>query len=574
MMERVFKISSSLLLIGSLILGIAGCAPTEVPEPTAVPEEPEVAQPTEVSSTAAAVEPTEAQEPVVIRYGITYEPDCFHPFACATVWVLGDLIWEGLTALGPNCEVTPRMAESIEVSDDGLTWYTHLRPGITYSDGEPFDAHTFEAYWDWLQTTEIKYWFMPPNLSVEWGAVDDLTFAFTTSDPVATYAGYDSLWLWPLAPHIWGETDDETLWDVDMSSPVATGPYVLTEWSKGDYLIFDANPDYYLGKPPIDRVVAQVFANWEAAVSALLGGDIDALPYRVPSGYYDQLDAAPDITVVEQPPGRVMELLFNMYEAGARHPAIADRLVREAIDYAIDKQQIIDVALNGHGILCPNAWYCGPMVEKWIDPSFTVTPYEPDQANQILDDAGYGDADGDGVRETADGAALEFRLFYSVDNSEAEVVSRMLKEWLAEVGIALEVEAQENATLQDMLHNQRDFDMVVRTWSEEVDPAIYDLALSCWSSEPGTGLNPTGFCNEEIDELTYAQLTTIDEDERIEIVYAQDAILRRERPKIYLAGQMLIGAYNHTRFNAPHDGCSQLGMLLGWYGTLNTTPVK
>ena len=510
----------------------------------------------------------------MVRYGFLSEPDCFHPFACASLWVLGDLFWEGLTGFGPNCRPTPRLAESIELSEDGLTWTTHLHSGITNTDGTPFDAYTMAKYWDWVTSTEIGSWFAPTRLSASWEAKDELTFSFTTSEPVATYGGYDSLWVWPLAPHIWGETTDETLWDLDMSHPVSTGPYVLTEWSKGDYLIFDAYPDYYLGKPPIDRVVVQIFANWDAAVNALLAGEVEALPAQIPTTYYELLKDAPDITVVEQPPGRFMELLFNMYKEGVRHPAVGDRAVREAIDYAIDKQQLLDIALLGHGILCPNAWYCGPFVSKWIDPSFTVTPYDPDKANQLLDEAGYRDGDGDGVRETADGQPLEFRLYFSKDSPDSESSTQMLSAWLARIGIEAIVEAQENATLQEALHYKRDFDMVVRVWSEEIDPAVYDLAYSCWSSEPGSGLNPTGWCNEEIDELTAKQLTTIDEKERQAIVYAQDAIFRAERPRIILVGMNNIGAYNNTKVDAPDDACSMMGMLMGWYGTFNTTPVK
>jgi peptide/nickel transport system substrate-binding protein len=263
-----------------------------------------------------------------------------------------------------------------------------------------------------------------------------------------------------------------------------------------------------------------------------------------------------------------------MYEGGMRHPAIGDKAVREAIDYAIDKQQIVDVALLGHGSLCPNAWYCGPFVEKWIDPSFTVTPFDLDTANQILDQAGYLDSDGDGVRETSDGQPLEFRLFFATEFPEGELISRMLSDWMGQIGIAVAAEAQERATLNDFVYYQRDYDTVVRVWSEEVDPAIYDFAYSCWSAEPGTGLNPTGWCNEEVDELTYLQLTTLGDENRQPIVFAQDAILREERPKIYLAGLDYIGAYNHTRFEVPHDACSQLGMMLGWYGTFNTEPVE
>jgi peptide/nickel transport system substrate-binding protein len=211
-------------------------------------------------------------------------------------------------------------------------------------------------------------------------------------------------------------TEDE-IWEYKTDNPVVTGPYIITEWERGSYIIFDARPEYHLGKPPIDRIVVQFFANEDAMVNALISGEIDVIPSQLGLQYYDKLFADPNITLWEMPPGRIMHLDFNLREEVSgfdKNPAILDPVVREAFDYDIDKQQIIDIALLGHGYLCPTAWTCGPLYDWGVDPNLEVISQDFEKANNLLDDAGYLDTDGDGVRETPDGLPMVISLSYDI----------------------------------------------------------------------------------------------------------------------------------------------------------------
>jgi peptide/nickel transport system substrate-binding protein len=536
-----------------LALVLVACTPGATDAPTSAPD---VSPP----DATDAPPPTEVVDegPVTLRVGLLNEPDCLHPFACSEHYFFVQLVYDTFNDIGPGCELTPRSAKSMEVSEDGLTWTIRLQEGMTFSDGEPYDAHALVDYYDWLASVQVSEWYMLTLFADHWEAVDDLTFQITTVEPVSTLPFYESLWVWPLPAHIWGDITDQTIWGFANDPPIGSGPYVLTDWVPGEYLIYDAREDYWAGKPPIDRIVMQVYANWDAIVQALIAGEVDVTDYAVPAQFYDTLEGASDVTVVEKPPGYRYYLAFNMYEGGFKHPAIEDPIVRKAIDLAIDKQQVIDIALLGHGIQCPTDWACSPALEDQLDPTLTVTPFDIAEANRILEEAGYVDTDGDGVRETPDGLPLDLRLFFDVDNPSMDTIAQMMAGWLPQIGINPLLEGFETSTLWDTVLEVRDFDLALRFFLDEFDPSgAFDFYLSCWSADAGSGaLNESGYCNPEIDDLNYGIITTIDPEARRELSFAASHILNEDRPLVFIAGENLLQAYRSDRFSFPHDFCS------------------
>jgi peptide/nickel transport system substrate-binding protein len=501
-----------------MVMAIAACTPSATDEPVDGPDD---VTPTEASEPL----PTEVvvEGPVTLRVGLLNEPDCLHPFACSEHYWFVQLVYDTYSDMGPDCELIPRSAESMDISEDGLTWTIKLREGMSFSDGVPFDAHALEDFYDWLMSTQVSEWYMLTLFADHWEAVDDLTFQITTVEPVSTLPYYESLWLWPLPAHIWGDITDETIWGFANDPPIGSGPYVLTEWVPGEYLIYEAREEYWAGPPPIDRIVMQVYANWDAIVQALLAGEVDVTDYAVPSQFYDTLEGTTDVTVVEKPPGYRYFIAFNMHAGGFKHPAIEDPVVREAIDLAMDKQQIIDVALLGHGILCPTDWACSPSLGDQLDPTLTVTPFD-----------------------------------FDVDNPSMDTIAQMMAGWLPQIGINPLLEGFEASTLYDTVLELRDFDIALRFFLDEFDPSgAFDFYLSCWSADAGSGaLNESGYCNPEIDDLNYGIITTIDPETRRELSFEASRLLNQDRPIIYLAGENLLQAYRSDRFTFQHDFCS------------------
>ena len=549
-----------LIVIGILIsitFFAAGCGATPTEEPITSPED---TQPGGTDVPVEAVPTEQGAEPVVLRIGGLIDADCWNPFTCTAPYFWGNLILEGLVDLGPSsqgCPAVPRLGDSWEVSEDGRTWTILLHEGITFSDGTAVTASTVKEFLEWHSSNpEIAAWFRESSNLESVEVIDDLTLTYTTTVPFLNSP--DAIWpIWYiLPPHIWAELDPSEFFTFDFEPPIGTGPYVLTEFVPGSYMIFDARDDYYRGKPPIDRVIYILYTNADALISALLVGEIDLTSPYLPPESVIILEKDTNITIEEKYPGDTYELVFNMYKYGTGHPAVRDPAVRLAIDHAINKQQIVDIALLGHGITCPTNWACGPNFGEELNPDLTLTPYDPELANQILDEAGYLDTDNDGIRETAEGQLLEFRLTYATDFPLEFTISQMIADWLTAIGISTNIEAVDWGTWFYYVSNQHDFDLAIDLRTPEIDPAAMDFWLSCWAAEPGPfTFNASGYCNEEMDEQVLEYYFSNDAETRWEYLYEAQRILNHDRPMILLAGPFQIQAYRNDRFEFPLDTC-------------------
>ena len=565
----MFNNKNSWLVISAFVvlaMIITSCGPAATPTPVATEE---VVQPTEepVQATQEQVQPTEAkEEPVILRVGGLEDVDCWNPWSCVSIWFFGYFVYEGFTDHGTassGCAGEPRLADSWEASVDGLTWTIKLHPGITFNDGTPVTAQTVVDFINWWNTTALVMNTAETASMQSVEAIDELTLQYTTADPIINSPDYDFIWWFIAPPHIWGEMNNDTLFSYESYPPVGTGPYIVAEHVPGSHVTFEARSDYYRGKPPIDRIVYQIYANNDALVSALLTGEIDlTLPFMPPE-MYNTLASAANVTVEEKAPGSWHELIFNMYPTESKHPAIDDPKVREAIDYAIDKDKLIEVALQGHGITCPTNWGCGVNYEKEMNPDLKVTPFDLAKADQILDEAGYTDTDNDGIRETADNKPLVFRLTYQAENPSDLVMSDLISDWLKEIGIQVEVEALELTTWYATIMDERNFDMAIDTEPHDIDPASMDFWYSCWSADAGSGaMNFPGYCNDEMDNLVYEFWYSDDPEARWAPMFKAQEILNQDRPIITLAGQNSIQAYRNDRFEFPTDTCDVgLGMM-------------
>ncbi len=465
----------------------------------------------------------------------------------------------------------PRLAESWEVSEDGRTWTIKLYDGITFSDGTPFNADT--AVWNietFYQDPDLVTWFAE-TLSLEsTEIIDELTFSYTTFDPIINSPDYDWQWWYMLPPSQWEDVDPADYYTFESFPPIGTGPYTVTEYKAGSYIIFDAREDYYRGKPPIDRVVYTLYSNADAIASALISGEIDLTTPWLPPELYDSIVGYPNITVEEKEPyaGNIFWLNFNVSAMGIKHPTIDDPVFREAVDYAIDKQQIVDVALLGHGVVLPTGWVGVTDIE--FNPDIEVTPYDPARAAQLLDEAGYLDTDGDGIRETPEGLPLEFDLIYQLEFPPTFTMANMISDWLRNVGIAVASEAQELGSFNALVIGEHDYDLAISGATHDIDAASMDFWFSCWAAESGSiAQNYPGYCNPEVDDLVYAYWFSGDADARWEPMYEAQRIMAEDRPFITLAGQNTIQAYRNDRFEFPMDTCDTAFNMFDPEGLLN-----
>jgi peptide/nickel transport system substrate-binding protein len=190
-------------------------------------------------------------------------------------------------------------------------------------------------------------------------------------------------------------------------------------------------------------------------------------------------------------------------------------------------------------------------------------------ANQILEEAGYLDTDGDGIRETPDGLPLEFRLFFQLEDAPQLTISDMISGWLSEIGIATDVEAIEFGMATQGVLNERDFDMMIYNMYTDIDgPMHMDYTISCWAAEAGAvGRNYPGWCNEEFDDLMYTAYNEFDEEAFKEALFEAERIMNEEKPFITLVGINNVQSYRNDRFEFPVEGvCHESeGGLFSYY---------
>jgi peptide/nickel transport system substrate-binding protein len=227
------------------------------------------------------------------------------------------------------------------------------------------------------------------------------------------------------------------------------------------------------------------------------------------------------------------------------HPALLDRNVRLALAHATDKKKIIDVALVGFGT--PGTTLIPDGLGLWYNSSIQDYAYDVALAEQILDDAGYVDANGDGVRDMPDGSQpLIFRLNWPSDSIDSPRMAELLSEMWGEVGIQMEAQALDADTLTAVCCPAFDFDVILWGWGSDPDP---NLLLSVMTTdEIPTGSSETGYSNPTFDELYYQQASELDLNKRKELVWQMQQIVFDDVVYIIPYYAQAVQAFRKDRF--------------------------
>jgi peptide/nickel transport system substrate-binding protein len=342
----------------------------------------------------------------------------------------------------------------------------------------------------------------------------------------------------------------EELQNFTNDKAIGTGSFKLNTFDKDKgVMIFDANPDYHLGQPQIDQVIFQKFDNEDAMVQALKVGDIDAVT-EVPSTALEALRSAAGVKIVQQPSRSLSQLIINSAPATnkpapKRNPALTDPQVKLALAYAMNKQDLVDIVLQGQGR--PGYSIIPPTLGGgfWQNPNINDVPYDLEKANQILEDAGY-KLGADGVRAKGN-TRLEFRLQYPSDSDTAPRVADLLTGWFKEAGIKTTPESTDPDSLTAACCPTADYDLILWGWGSDPDP---DFMLSVLTSEQFVdgGWSDSGYSNPKYDELYQQQQIATDPNERQKIVWQMQEMAFNDRPYIVYWYPDTLQAYRSDRF--------------------------
>jgi peptide/nickel transport system substrate-binding protein len=441
----------------------------------------------------------------------------------------------------------PGLAESWEASNDGLTYTYTLRDGLQWSDGTPLTAEDI-AYT--INRSRDEEWanHYATTVNLDAVAIDERTVEITSSVPDPKLPTMD---VYIVPKHIYETIDAEALLEYDAMDGVASGPYSLTEWRSGQDWTMVKNPNWYGRDNGIDRIVFRVFTNPDAMVAALQQGEID-FAHDIPYPSVELLTNEDGIEVVDGLQGGFTELALNAGEGGIGdgHPALQDINVRQAIFHAIDRNVLFERVALGLGQV-------GTTMSPSADPSWVPDlgdenyTYDPDRANQILDDAGYADTDGDGVREMPDGSRpLEFRYVERSESSIAAPIREFITEWLSDIGIATVVTVMDDTQLYDA-QVAGNYDMFSWGWTPYVDPdpmLSYFTCAEITTDVDDPGSNDANWCSEEYDALYEQQKVELEPERRREIVHEMLRLFNRESSYLVLLQDADMQAYRTDRF--------------------------
>lgn len=466
-----------------------------------------------------------APEEVVFKLAIQEEIDTFNPLSAWSI-VSAEalmLVYDPLVRYDASYDPVPCLAKSWDISEDQLTWTFHLAEGVKWHDGEPFTSadvkFTYETFYD--QGAYLYSGYLEGISSIE--TPDENTVVITTEYPKANML----LNTTPIVPeHIWGQIPEEEIYDWIDEKVIGTGPfkYSAERSSEGVYA-FVRNAEYFgEKKPSIDTLVMVLYENSDTIATALELGEIDAAA---------ALAATSKVTLAENKnvemvnaavPGFSMVAINMASEeyGGTGNPLLRDKVIRQAIDYCIDRAYILELAYNnagtvGYTLINPgNPFHYEPTAEE-------LRGYDTAKADQILEEAGYSDANGDGIREDAQGNPLSFELITISDNSWETKAAQIIASSSREAGIELRLTTMDSGALSDIVYSY-EYDIHIWGWGADADPGTI---LAIFTTDYG---NETGFSNERYDELYYAQMAEMDDARRIEMVQEMQQILYDESP--------------------------------------------
>jgi peptide/nickel transport system substrate-binding protein len=351
--------------------------------------------------------------------------------------------------------IVPWLAESWETSSDGMEYTFYLREGVSWSDGEPFTADDVQFTFDYEQKN------IPVSGGIEDGVVDSVqvvdgnTVKFILTQPVSSFL-YEMTGFKVIPKHIYENIDDPTGF-LDPEAVTGTGPFLLEEYNKehGTYR-FVTNENFW---GPDTAVEAVEFVPVSDALVSFEQGEIDFT--SISPDTLDRFTSDPAIRVVQQPAFWGYQFYFNMNKC----TELNDKKIRQAFVYAIDREELVEKIGRGAGK--PGEMGILPVDHIWYNSDQPEYEYNSDKAGELLDEAGWIDTDGDGVRDK-NGESLSYVL--SLGSGEVRI-GELIKERLSEVGIDVQVKALESKS-RDANLNTGDFELVISGfggWGRDAD---------------------------------------------------------------------------------------------------------
>ena len=439
-------------------------------------------------------------------------------------------VYSGLIGYNHDGSIFYDVAESVDISEDALTYTFHIRDGIKFHDGTTLDANAVKWNWDRVVpepvghgTADMPYSEVLFGNIASYQVIDDLTFEATLKQPdtdTLILLGSNSLAAAIVSPTAY-EADPEGF----DHNPVGSGPYKFVEWVSGQYVRLERYDDYHLGKPTNGGIICRIIPESATMVSELMTGGIDVLT-TLPADQIDMLEAADNVNVVNQPSNNLSYLSF----VDIPNTIFNDIRLRQAVCYALDMDSI-NAALYGDGM--DPAMSAIPInMQAGADERYQPIGYDPEKAKELMAEAGYPDG-------------FTFKLLtYNVTkgyNPRGEQLAIQMAVELEKVGITMEVSTKPWAEIIEYWYSwpkdtegDNHFDATLSGWGADYNTSSNILFLFSAEENEG-GNNYSTWYGEKFNEYFQAAKTATSYEEAGEYYYLAAQNLNEEVP-VYILG--------------------------------------
>ena len=494
----------------------------------------------------------------LFRLGSASSIDSLNPFVAfqQDAYSTFEQIYPMLVQYNPKLQFAPDFARSWQESADGRTWTFHTQPNAKWSDGKPLTA----ADAAWTFSTILKFQNGPTANSAgttahmaSATAPNATTLVVTYKQPVANVLS--QLQQVPILPeHIWAKYatgNGKALTTFANPAPIVSGgPFKLVKYTPKQIVLFERNPNYYGPKPHINELGLQFFGTYDAEITALKSGQLDGIETVPPTSVGTLKNAG---FVVRENPGNYFDdfIINSNPQQEASHRELLNPLLREAFDYAIDRQAIVKTSLLGYGQ--PGSSIIPPATGHWYDPSVRPTPFNLTKAAQLLDQAGF-KMGPNGVR-IANGHPMSYTMIMPADTTGGygDRSFQIIQTDFKKIGVQLNPKNLDNSAAFDAIlaNHYRNFELSMWDWVPLIDPDFMLSVLTCGS---WTVWNDTGYCSKSYDQLYQQQGAAMSPAKRQQLVYQLQRTVATVRPYLVLDYADLIEAHSKSWADLPTVG--------------------
>ncbi len=553
---RSLKIVSGIMLLAMLFPLLAACAqpaaaPTAIPTATrpATLVAPQLTTP-EPTATAAPEE-GEIVEGGHVTIAMWSPPNNFNAINTDSSYGFFNvnIMFETLVRFNDDVEFIPRLADSWEISEDKTTYTFHLNPNAKWHDGTPLTAEDVE-FTIWAITHPKIESNRGNNISMLKGlegskrpegvdtvegvkVIDDHTIQFITKNPVDPLAFLELVGteIWIIPKHILKDIPPEEFDKADfwMNPTVGAGPFKFVRYETDQFVEYERNDDYYLGRPHLDKLIVKIISP-ATMVAQLEKGEVDISAGGgigdIPLDDWERVKSLPNVEAYSYQDNGYQYMLINH---DASRPW-TDKRIRHALAYGINRQLIVDKLLKGQGVVCqgpiiPVTYYYNPEIEGKF-------PYDPEKARELLKEAGWD-------------PNYEVTLIVPIGNIVRELSADIIQANLTDIGMKVNVEKMDFPTLISRFKSG-DFDLGLVGWGGVLDPDVR-------SQYKSDGVYNFGrFSNPEIDDLLERGANTADPEERKKIYDEFQLKFLDEMPIVPLYWPLRLVAINKRVHNARH----------------------